>query len=170
MRDGAHHVMGETMKKLLCTVALVGMLAAPGVIQAQVEVGPVAAFHDDLDFGIGGFVAIPVPSLNPNLAIVPNFIYYFPEFIDAFEINGDAVYRFVVSADSPVIPWAMAGLNVMRFSAGGASNTEIGLNLGGGVDFTAGSLTPFAGAKFEIQDGTGFVIFGGLGFAVGGGA
>ncbi len=161
-------VMGETMRKLLCIVALVGVMSAPAAVQAQVEVGPVLGFHDDLDIGVGGFVAIPVPSLNPNVAIVPNFIYWFPEFVDAFEINGDVVYNFPVSADSPVVPWALAGLNVMRFSAGGFSNTEIGLNLGGGVNFNAGNLNPFAGAKFEIQDGSGFVIFGGIGFAVGG--
>jgi hypothetical protein len=92
--------------------------------------------------------------------------------VHAFEINGDVVYNFPVSADSPVLPWAMAGLNVLRLSSdvpGASSNTEIGLNLGGGVNFiTSGSLSPFAGAKFEIQDGSGFVIFGGLGFAVGG--
>jgi len=159
------------MRKLLCIVALVGMMSAPAAVQAQVEVGPVLAFHDDLDFGVGGFVAIPVPSLNPNLAIVPNFIYYFPEFFDAFEINGDVIYNFPVSADSPVVPWAMAGLNILRLSSGSLSNTEIGLNLGGGVNFvTSSSLSPFAGAKFEIQDGSGFVIFGGIGFAVGGGA
>jgi hypothetical protein len=145
------------------------MLAAPAAVQAQLEVGPVLAFHDDFDFGIGGFVAIPVPSLNENVAIVPNFIYYFPEFYDAFEINGDVVYQFPVSADSPVVPWALAGLNILRVSAGGFSNTDVGLNLGGGVDFVAGSVNPFAGAKFEIQDGTGFVFFGGIGFAVGGG-
>jgi hypothetical protein len=162
--------MGETMKKLLCTVALVGILAAPSVVQAQVQVGPVAAFHDDVDFGIGGFVGIPVPSLNPNLAIVPNFLIYFPDGFDALEVNGDVVYSFAVSAESPVIPWAMAGLNFFRVSGGGFSNTDVGLNLGGGVDFRAGSMTPFAGAKFELHDGNGFVIFGGLGFAVGGGA
>jgi hypothetical protein len=159
------------MRKLLCIVALVGMMSAPAAVQAQVEVGPLLGFHDDFDFGVGGFVAIPVPSLSPNLAIVPNFIYWFPEFIDVFEINGDVVYSFPVSADSPVLPWAMGGLNILRASAGGFSNTEIGLNLGGGVNFvTSGSLSPFAGAKFEIQEGSGFVIFGGIGFAVGGGA
>jgi hypothetical protein len=147
------------------------MMSAPFAVQAQVEVGPVLAFHDDFDFGVGGFVAIPVPSLNPNIAIVPNFLYYFPEFYDAFEINGDVVYNFPVSADSPVLPWAMAGLNILRWDFGTTDGTDIGLNLGGGVNFvTSSALTPFAGAKFTIQDASGFVIFGGIGFAVGGGA
>jgi len=160
------------MKKLLCVVALVGMLAAvPGNAEAQLSAGPMAAFHDDLDFGIGGFVSVPVPSLDPNLTITPSFVYYFPDGIDAFEINGDVVYAFEVSADTPVLPFAFAGLNIMRlsvdFAGQSASNTEIGLNLGGGVQFRAESVEPFAGAKFEIGDADGFVIFGGVGFPIG---
>ena len=73
------NVTGETMKKLLCALALVGMLAVPGLVGAQTVVGPAAAFHDDVDFGIGGFVAIPVPSLDGNLSIVPSFMYFFPD-------------------------------------------------------------------------------------------
>ncbi len=86
------------------------------------------------------------------------------------------VYNFPVSADSPVAPFALAGLNWSRTSIdlggtfGSVSNSDIGLNLSGGVNFNAGSLSPFAGAKVEKQDGTGFVIFGGIGFAIGGGA
>jgi hypothetical protein len=156
------------------------MLAAPTAVQAQLEAGPMLGYHTDFeDIGVGGFIAIPVPQLNPNIAIVPNLFWYFPDDGTLFEVNGDVVYNFPVSADSPVIPWAFAGLNILRFSydynipglgSGSVSNTDVGLNLGGGVNFPAGSLNPFAGAKFEIQDGTGFVIFGGIGFALGGGA
>ena len=157
------------MKKLLCVVALVGMLGAPLAASAQTVLGPVAAFHDDLDFGIGAFVEIPVPSLAPGLAIVPSFVYYFPDGFDAWEINGDATYAFQVSEDTPVLPFALAGLNILNVGAEGVdSDTEIGLNLGGGIGFRAESVQPFVGAKFELQDGTGFVIFGGVGFTVGG--
>jgi hypothetical protein len=156
------------MKKLLCTVALVGMVVAvPGSVQAQLSAGPLAAFHDDLDFGIGGFLSVPVPSLDPNLSIVPSFVYYFPEGVDAFEINGDVMYAFEVSPDTPVLPFAFAGLNIMRISVGSASNTEMGLNLGGGITFRSESVEPFAGAKFEMGDLDGFVIFGGVGFPLG---
>jgi hypothetical protein len=159
------------MKKLLCIVALAGMVAVPASVEAQLTAGPMAAFHDDLDFGIGGFLMVPVPSLDPNLSIVPSFIYYFPDGLDAFEINGDVVYAFEVSPDTPVLPFAMAGLNIMRvsvdFGGGSASNTEMGLNLGGGITFRSESIAPFVGAKFEMGDFDGFVVFGGFGFPVG---
>lgn len=162
------------MKKLLCAVALVGMLAAPRVVQGQMEAGPILAYHTDAEaIGVGAFLSIPVPQLAPGFAIVPDFTWFFPDGFDYFEINGDLMYSFPVAADSPVLPFAFGGLNIARtsvdFGGGSVSNTDVGLNLGGGVQFP-GQLSPFAGAKFEIQDATGFVIFGGIGFAVGGGA
>jgi len=157
------------MKKLLCVVALVGVLGAPATVSAQVSLGPALAFHDDFDFGIGAFADIPVPSLAPGLSIVPNFLFWFPDGGDAWELNGDVSYAFQVSEDTPVLPFAFAGLNILNIGPdGGDSKTKIGLNLGGGIGFRAERLQPFVGAKFEIQDGSGFVIFGGVGFPVGG--
>jgi hypothetical protein len=150
-----------------------GMLVAPGAIHAQTTVGGALGYHTDFEaFGVGVYAGIPLPQLHENISINPSFMFYFPDGFDAFEVNGDLIYSFPVSEDSPVEPFALAGLNIMRtsFSAGTFSQsfTDVGLNLGGGVTFPAESFTPFAGAKFEIQDGTGFLIFGGVGFAVGG--
>ena len=165
------------MRKLLCSVALIGMLAAPSAVQAQLEAGPLLAYYDDLEaIGIGAFLAIPVPQVAEGFAIVPDFTWYFPDGIDYFEVNGDVAYFFPVSADSPVMPFAFAGLSIGRSSVdlgptfGDVSDTDVGLNLGGGVQFAAGSINPFAGAKLELRDNTGFVIFGGLGFPIGGAA
>jgi hypothetical protein len=152
------------------------MLSAPVALQAQMTAGPILAYHTDAEaIGVGAFIAIPVPQLSEGFAIVPDFTWYFPDGYDYFEINGDLAYFFPVAADSPVSPFAFAGLNIARTSIdlgtfGSTSNTDVGLNLGGGVEFPGSSLSPFAGAKFEIQDATGFVIFGGISFALGGGA
>lgn len=163
------------MKKLLCTLALVGLLAAPGAVQAQMTAGPILAYHTDAEaIGAGAFLTIPMAQISEGISIVPNFTWYFPDGYDYFEVNGDVMYAFPVGADAPVAPFAFAGLNWSRTSVTvgtfSASSSDIGLNLGGGVNFNAGSLNPFAGAKFTMSDGTGFVIFGGVGFAVGGGA
>jgi len=158
------------MKKLLCSVALIGMLAAPVAVQAQMEAGPFLAYADDAEaFGIGAFIAIPLPALHPNIALVPDFTLFFPDDpFGLFEINGDLMYTFPVSADAPVVPFAFGGLNIARWSVdGGGSGTELGINLGGGVNFVAGSVNPFAGAKIELEGGESFVLFGGLGFPIG---
>ena len=163
------------MRKLLCSVALVGMLSAPVASEAQMTAGPLLAYHTDAEaIGVGAFIAIPVPQLSEGFAIVPDFMWFFPDGFDYFEVNGDLAYFFPVAADSPVSPFAFAGINISRTSVdlgafGEASSTDVGLNLGGGVEFP-GTISPFAGAKFEIQDATGFVLFGGISFAIGGGA
>jgi outer membrane immunogenic protein len=161
------------MKKLLCAMALAGLLGSATGASAQVQAGPLLAYHTDAEaVGIGAFVGIPIASI-PGLAIAPDFLWYFPDGYDFFAINGDLSYTIEVSPDSPVVPFVFAGLNIARFSyddvpAGfDSSNTEVGLNLGGGVNFQAGSLNPFVGAKFVIQDNTWFVIAAGLSFQVG---
>jgi hypothetical protein len=164
--------MGETMKKLLCTVALVGMLAGPSVVEAQMTAGPIVAYYTDGDgaLGVGAYLGIPLPQLTEGMSIAPSFIWYFPDGFDLFEVNGDLVYFFPVAADAPVAPFGLGGINITRASVGSFSNTDVGLNLGGGVQFPGSSLSPFAGGKFTIQDGTGFVLFGGISFPIGGGA
>ncbi|MGD2046307.1 MAG: hypothetical protein PVJ80_02515 [Gemmatimonadota bacterium] len=162
------------MRKLLGAVALALMLVAPGTVQAQAQtvVGGLVGYHDDAEaLGVGAYASFAVPQLHENLSIMPSFVYYFPDGYDAWELNGDVSYSFPVSSDSPVIPVAFAGLNIFRtsVSAGGfsASSTDVGLNLGGAVVFPLESVRPSAGAKFELQDGTSFVIFGGIGFPLG---
>lgn len=159
------------MKKLLFRTVVIGLVSVPGTAQAQMSVGPMAGYHDDLEaFGVGAFLSIDVPSIASNLSIVPSFVFYFPDNVDAFEVNGDVMYAFRVSPDTPVLPFAFAGLNVVRSKvdvANAEADTDVGLNLGGGVTFRAASVEPFAGAKFEIHDGTAFLIFGGIGFPIG---
>jgi hypothetical protein len=149
------------------------MLAVPVSVAAQTTVGGALAYHDDFEaIGVGAYAAFALPELHENISINPSFVYWFPDGIDAWEINGDLVWSFPVSSDSPVSPFALAGLNIIRTSVSvgtlSSASTDVGLNLGGGVVFPLESIRPMAGAKFELQEGTGFVIFGGVGFPVGG--
>ena len=126
---------------------------------------------------------VPVPSLNENLALTGDFGVFFPsdgaqggKDRDYWELNANMLYRFPME-DLTFTPWAMAGLNIANGSGGndddespgGSDNdTEIGLNVGGGVTFGTGAMKPFAGAKIELGGGEGAVVFGGLSFEVGG--
>lgn len=155
------------MRKLLGAVALVGMLTMPSGAEAQ-TLGAVGAYYDDLEaFGLGAYVAIPIPQVYEGLSFNPNFVFFFPDGGDYWELNGDVVLSFPLEDDSPIIPFALSGISIGRTSAGSFSDTDIGLNLGGGVAFPLESVRPVAGAKFEIRDNTGFVIFGGVGFPLG---
>ena len=172
------------MRRILLALATVtALVAVPSHAWGQYQIGPYAAFHDDADFGIGAFVGIPLSTIHEDLSFVGDFGFFFPgdgdhEEVDGdyWEANADALFRFPIP-DLSFTPWVIGGLNIAHCSGdlghGEAghdsySDTEIGLNLGGGVTFGTGPMAPFAGAKFELGGGEGAVIFAGLSFAVGG--
>lgn len=178
------------MRRLFSTLAVAALFAIPAQVQAQWTIGPAIAWHDDFDLGVGGFAVTPLPALHENMSIGGDFIYYFPDCggsdsydCSFFELNANLYYSFVTSEDAPVTPFVLGGLGIFRYSVDGpsvdtpiggfdfgGSSTDIGLNIGGGVAFNAGGggIQPIVGGKLEIKSGTGFVIFGGLGFPVGG--
>lgn len=165
------------MRKTFGVLSLAAVLAVPGAAEAQISVGPTAAFHDDFDFGIGAMVGVDLPALAPGVGVLGDFTYFFPgiDNFDYWEINGNLTYDIVLE-DAPVAPFALGGLNVASFSSSAdtefgsfsASSTEIGINLGGGIKFQAGALEPLVGLRLELNGGEGFVIFGSLPFSVGG--
>ncbi len=172
------------MRNLTLALASVTLLVVlPAQARSQFQIGPYLAYHDDADLGIGGFVGIPLPEVDENLSVVADFGFFFPDDngsddvdVDYWELNGDALYLFPLENTS-FTPWALAGINIAHGSVvrggGGfgdrsSDDTEIGLNLGGGITFGSGPMTPFAGVKFELSGGEGAVIFGGLAFTVGG--
>jgi hypothetical protein len=163
------------MRKIVLGLAAAALLAAiPRGVDAQVQIGPTLAFHDDFDFGIGATVSAQAPGLGEGIGFMADFIVFFPDTdgYDYFEINGNVTYSFPL-AESTVLPFALGGLNIARASydagtLGDGSNTEIGLNLGGGIVFDAGSFRPAIGGRFEVNGGEGFVLFATLPFEVGG--
>ena len=165
----------------LATMALLVVL--PSEAWGQFKIGPYLAYHDDADLGIGGFVNIPLEDIEENLSAAADFGWFFPddggmnEFdVDYWELNGNLLYRFPLETTT-LVPWALGGINIAHgsvardhgeFGEYSGNDTEIGLNLGGGVTFGTGPMAPFAGVKFELSGGEGAVIFGGLSFTVGG--
>ncbi len=170
-------------RTILAFVAVAALVASPSDASSQFLVGPYIAFHDEADLGVGAFVNVPVPSIHENLAFSGDFGFFFPDDggfdgvdVDYWELNANALYRFPME-DLSFTPWAMAGLNIANgsvdvdlgeFGDGSAGDTEIGVNLGGGVTFGSGAMKPFAGAKIELGGGEGAVVFGGLSFEIGG--
>lgn len=173
------------MRKLLGSIALAAMLAVPSQAEAQLTLGAGAAFHGNFDFGVGVWGMTPMPSIHENVSIGGDFTFFFPDDGGAtgvdfsyFEINPNLFYSFT-GADASFTPFALAGVNIARFSVDselgnvpgvGSSSTDVGLNLGGGISFGSGDsgVTPVVGAKLELGGGEDFVIFGGIGFPVGG--
>lgn len=149
----------------LITTAL---LAAPVAVSGQVTVGPVLAYENDADFGIGASLGTALDELGEGFGLLADFLIFFPEAGDYFELNGNVTYD-VPLEDSSVVPFLLGGLNVARFSGDlGGSNTNLGLNLGGGVDFDLGNFRPTAGVRAQLEGGDGLVFFITLPFQTGG--
>ncbi len=172
------------MRRLIfALVAVAALSTIPASASGQVQVGPFAAFHDEADLGVGAFVGIPVPEIHEDISFIGNFGYFFPDKhhsgvrdSDYWETNANLMFRFPLE-DPRFTPWVMGGLNVAHWSwddegegvrDSEGTNTDIGLNLGGGVTFGTGTTLPFAGVKFELDGGEGAVLFGGVSFVVGG--
>lgn len=177
------------MKRLFGTMMLATALVfgASSEAEAQFTFGPAAAFHEDADFGAGVFFTTPLQSVHENVSLWGNFLYFFPgeggsfgafsADLNYYEINGGLMYDFAASGS--IIPFVSGGLNIARasvdydgpgeeFVGDLGSNTDIGLNLGGGIKTGLGdSLTGIAQARIELGGGEAFVLEAGLGFPMG---
>lgn len=160
------------MKKLLiavCTVLAVGVMAIPA--EAQVQFGPQLSYADDFDFGIGARAQFDLGSAVDeggtfgDLRGVVSFDYFFPDCelgdCSYIEINGNALYPFDVEGE--VEPYVGAGVNIARVSVEDVSDTEVGLNALGGINFGLGPFMAFSEARIELSGGEQFVLtFGAL--------
>lgn len=165
------------MRKLLGSLTVALMLAIPVGAQAQVTVGPVAALHGDADLGIGALVAFPLEQVTEGFGLHGDFVFYFPDGFDYWELTAAATWDVPVE-DAPVMPFVLGGLNFASFSAeavsvpgfgtvGGGSTSEIGLSLGGGIKFDAGSLNPLVGVRLVTPFSSTFELFGAIPFQLG---
>lgn len=161
------------------TLAVLGCLAFLAVgatdLQGQVRFGVQGSYGDDTDFGIGGRLATSLRSLIPAtpLEFHASFDYFFPDDegtgadITYWEINTNVAWMIPVTRTS-VAPYAGGGLNIAHFAIditgfGSADDTEVGLNLLGGIQFrTRTRLRPFVEVRVELSGGEQFVLAGGL--------
>ena len=169
---------------LLAGLALVHL--APAKAEAQVSFGPYVAWADDVDLGVGGRVDVPLGNAfgvdsGPfqNIFLNSGVAYFFWDCDEGFdfdeldcsyfEINGNLAVPFTLEGSS-IQPYAGSGLNVARFSVesgegpfeGERDDTEVGLNILGGIFFPISDLRGFAEAKFELSGGEQFVLSGGI--------
>lgn len=140
----------------LVTAAL---LAAPVTVSGQTTIGPVLAYENDANFGIGASLGTALNDLGNGFGLLADFLIFFPEAGDYLELNGNVTYDFPLE-DSSAVPFILGGLNLARASTDlGGSNTSLGLNLGGGIDFDLGNFRPTAGIRAQLEGGDGLVFF-----------
>ncbi|SNR15071.1 outer membrane beta-barrel protein [Tenacibaculum jejuense] len=141
------------MKKLTFTFLFMMISIA---MFSQTKVGIQAAYGTSAEFGIGAKATFRITD---KFHASPSFNYFFGESTQGASssligINADAHY--VLSQKDGLSLYPLAGLNVTRSSASAfgfsASVTEIGFNVGGGLNYNlSSSLTGVFEAKYVLS-------------------
>jgi len=162
------------------TLVLVVAVALP-ISSAQAQLQPVRtqfgvqlSFADDAELGVGGRVRYGLQSFFPRapLSSIGSLDIFFPgNNVTYAEINYNVVYNFRIGSAPRVGPYAGGGLNFayakvdLGAGAGSQSNTDLGLNIVGGMNFNGRSrLTPFLELRAELGGGEQLVFTGGIYF------
>ncbi|MFZ6012318.1 MAG: outer membrane beta-barrel protein [Bacteroidota bacterium] len=163
------------MKKvfLLTAISLVFCAAS----HAQIRLGALFGYGSEVEQpGLGVNAEF---MLNDKMAISPNLLFYFPEKFTGgkysyWELNGNFNYYFFDK--DAIAVYGLAGLNVTTIKVkydnnsffASASDSEFGLNIGGGVNFNAGGIIPFSEVKYTLSDFDQLVLILGIKFPLGG--
>jgi len=159
----------KTLRTAFCALFLFTLVAAPRA-QAQTpwQLGPEVGVNLDNDELLLGVIAridlssIPV-SLNPGFEFYPAIDS--PESL--FVLNFDVQYE--LNAES-LEPYVGGGISWARASNAGTSDSDVGLNLKGGLVFNPESRTrPYVEAALNFAGSSEAMVFrGGLLFTIGG--
>ena len=169
------------MKKILFVLAITSVFSGLKGVHAQsvdgaVRIGAQVGYGTDIEsFGIG---ARGDYAISPSILLAPDFMYYFGRSDFGFETNWFDINlngNYLIEINNPdLVPYALAGLNVAVTSlkcneilgtlCNETDNTEIGLNLGGGMDYSVGTFILFSELRVVIGGASQVVIATGIKF------
>ena len=136
------------------------IVPAPTAVQAQqLTAGVNGSWSSEVDLGLGGRLNWNIPDV--DLEGVASVDVYAPDpgdFGDFWEINANLFYHFHLPDTRSVLPYAGGGLNIAKVDVGPRDDTELGLNLGGGIKFPTENLTPFVEGRGVLSDFDHFVL------------
>jgi outer membrane immunogenic protein len=164
------------MKKILFILSLTLITATVSFAQHK-RVGALLGYGTQIEnFGIGAIGDFSIG--DTKFSASPSFIYYFTEKntivkTNVWEINANVNYEFF--NNDMVFVYGLAGLNythvtaktdIPMFGSAKASDGNVGLNIGGGVNFAVSdSLVPFAELKYAISEFDQLLIAAGVKFS-----
>ncbi|MGM0589819.1 MAG: outer membrane beta-barrel protein [Bacteroidota bacterium] len=160
------------MKKYLLTSAIVlGLMAS---------MNSTSFAQNDSDFQIGGglIYGTEVEALGiqagakygftNEISATADFAIYFPDDYDWWTINVNGHYHFINEDRMKV--YGLAGLNYATIEVGflgtSTSDSEVGLNIGGGAEFALGFVDLYTEAKYILGDADQLAISAGLRFTL----
>src|SRR5574341_263441 len=134
--------MRSLSNSLAVAVLLVASPAVPASAQRS-HVGVHAGYSFDLDRAfVGGQLLLP---LGYSLELYPSVDYYLVETGSLLGFSGDLKLR--VPTGGPSVLYVGGGVNFLRTSSGGASNTDTGADFFAGLESRIGVTHPYLEAK-----------------------
>lgn len=132
------------------TIAVLASIPMPATSQTDVEFR--GGYYSDVEEGFvgGGLVA----DLGNSWDINPNLEWVLTDGYDYLTVNGDIHYDFNDQSSGPAI-WAGTGLAVVHTSPdvpAGNDETDLGVNVFGGMGAKSGSVRPFMQLKGRVAD------------------
>lgn len=159
------------MKKLLSIAGLVlGFIFfsnTNALAQNEFKVGAGLAYGSEVE--AIGIQAGAVYDFTEEFSAAADFIVFFPDNYDWWELNVNGHYRFL-SQDNVTV-YGLAGLNYATLSIdlgqfGSASDSELGLNLGGGAEFGLDFAKLYTELKYVVGNADQLGISAGLRFPI----
>lgn len=148
---------------LLMAVGLIGALVAAPAAAQRANLGLHVGYNFDReDALLGAQVALPVGN---TVDVYPSLNYYLTDVGSAVGFNFDLRLRNVLDVnDRDAMFYVGGGLNMMRNSVDGSSDTDTGGNVFVGYESRAGDLWPFVEVRGLLHDQSAVQIVGGLNF------
>lgn len=159
------------MKKLLSITGLVlGIIFFTNtsvLAQNDFKLGAGLAYGSEVE--AIGIQAGAVYDFTEEISGAADFIVFFPDNYDWWELNVNGHYRFL--AEDNVMVYGLAGLNYATLSVdvpggGSFSDSELGLNLGGGAEFGLDFANLYTELKYVVGNADQLAISAGLRFAL----
>jgi hypothetical protein len=112
---------------------------------------------EDAFLGLEGRFDVGNVGSSAIIQINPSFSYYFREGDDAFNFSLNVPFEFPIDG-TVARPFAAPGIAIWH----GGSDTDVALNLIGGVLFALDPVEPFVQLRVSIGDGSSAELMGGV--------
>jgi hypothetical protein len=161
----ARAAMREKRLNMLVSALALGAALLP-LTAARAErstLGPHVGFNFDVDdpfigfegrFDVGDIGTTAIVQINPSVS------YYFTDYIDLLNFSLNVPFEFKVRG-SVLRPFVAPGLGIWHRN-NGRSDTDLALNLIGGLLFDVDAVEPFVQLRVSIGDGSTAELMGGL--------
>lgn len=157
------NVLRMRARALAASAAVATLCSLGTTAQAQGRAGFRLGMNLDSDDALVG--AQLVAPLTPQWSFYPSLDVYLPENGSLIGLNID-IKHVLTTAGGPRI-FLGGGLNLLRASNGGASNTDTGADVFFGLEGRRSSVRPFGEVRLLLHDNTSLQLVGGLNFVLG---